>query len=427
MGAWGWVKARANDVADGAKTVGGAAVDGVKTIGGVAVDGATALGETAIDAGAAVAEHGPSILHDAVNAAKIPFRVGGEVIRNGADWAGDRIADGLDTIGLDPVGTGIDWFLDRTGEKIQGIIERDLSFPDRLERLGKDLFSSELWNDPSNWGIKLGTNIVNASAAPAAVETLFDILKFNTRGLSDAEVEVAKSVFGDSINYNAVRIDEGSAIALLNEHLTPRGPFTSLHTINLAEDLDMNDPNDAKTLIHELTHIWQYEQRGLYYVYEAAHDKGEYGFGGDDAIKAAVQAKKDFSDFGMEQQASIVARYYEIKMDSDSGNDKYIKDYAHYVKEVSTLPLSELEAPAFSVIAQPLQSGAFEDETSLAHGRTPDEDDNDEREWPAWSQDNPDGGSGRIGSDLDQIATPDLPNDVAGDDRGWVSDPLSFA
>ena len=66
-------------------------------------------------------------------------------------------------------------------------------------------------------------------------------------------------------------------------------------------------------LIHELTHVWQY-QRGEGWgslpgmIWEAV--VGNYEYGGEDGLKEARAKGQAFSEFTTEQQGDILQHYY---------------------------------------------------------------------------------------------------------------------
>ncbi len=168
---------------------------------------------------------------------------------DGYEWAFDKFGDGVE-LGFNQVGLGsvgeilneevFDW----VGEKLQGILQREIEwlekFPDRIERFGTD-FVSDFWNDENFWeglGKWVGQNYINileVAGIPEIAETIADALKFNTRPLNSEELEIAKSVFGDSIDYDIVRIDEWSLGNLVNGDtlfVNSDRPFVTFNTIN---------------------------------------------------------------------------------------------------------------------------------------------------------------------------------------------------
>jgi hypothetical protein len=117
-----------------------------------------------------------------------------------------------------------------------------------------------------------GVGPIGVAAIPEFAETLADLLKFNSRSLDDREKSLARSVFGNSIDLDLVRIDQYSFGNLFNG----KRPFTTFNTINTWGSLD-----DA-TLIHELTHVWQYGQDGAIYIPDALDQQNDPGIEGDE-------------------------------------------------------------------------------------------------------------------------------------------------
>jgi len=282
-----------------------------------------------------------------VDAATFPFKAAGEAVKFITDKLGDGLESVFDAVGLGFAGDVVNFLSDRAGEKIQGIIERGIQYieklPSRLERTANDLFSDNLWNNFGRW---LSQNLINTAellGIPETAETLADLLKFNTRALTDEEKKVARSVFGDSIDLNLVRIDEWSVSNLVNG----RRPFTTFNTINTWGSLTDD------VLIHELTHVWQYGQVGAIYIPDAvdAQNSSEgYNYGGSTELEKRIAAGQKLSSFNYEQQAQIVQDYYKIREDKDSSNDKLLPVYVYFVQEVSTLPLTTLTTSAFGLL-----------------------------------------------------------------------------
>lgn len=284
-------------------------------------------------------------------------------------WAFDKVGDGYNwafsQVGLDSVGNFLDKeVFEQAGDKLKGILLREVQWmeklPDRIERFGSNFFS-DFWNDGGFWeglGKWIGRNYINAleiTGYPEIAETAADMLKFNTRPLTQREVEVAKSVFGDSINYDMVRIDEWSfSIPILKDVRGGNDPFTTLHTINTW------GPMEDHTLIHELAHVWQYENRGARYIPEALDGqtdprilgiyppgidppgKSGYDYGGATELQTRKDSGQSITTFNLEQQAKIVEHYFEIRQDLNLNNDLYLSLYADFVQEVSTLSENQL-------------------------------------------------------------------------------------
>lgn len=136
-----------------------------------------------------------------------------------------------------------------------------------------------------------------------------------TRRLNLFEIEQAKSVFGNTIKWSAVRIREDSKLAKIGASYAGKKQlgFVLFNTINFTRRLDCeHSPKDMSWLIHELTHILQFRFIGVQYIIEAlrAQHSSGYIYGGIDALKTVDH----FENFNLEQQAEIVKHYYEYMM-----------------------------------------------------------------------------------------------------------------
>jgi len=123
--------------------------------------------------------------------------------------------------------------------------------------------------------------------------------------------------------------------------------FTSFHTINAWGKLK------DYTLVHELTHVWQYEKAGAIYMAQAVHaqisrGRGAYDYGGPAGLQAARTKGQGLTGFNREEQAQIVEDFYRIKNGIPphvpGGTTSDLPLYAHFVKTVSTLTESQLLA-----------------------------------------------------------------------------------
>ena len=123
----------------------------------------------------------------------------------------------------------------------------------------------------------------------------------NGRPLTPGEVEIARSVFGDAIDYGRVRLFEGkwwpfqprrSAMAPMgNIWFHPDGGGYS-------EDFSKEPLLRQGYFIHELTHVWQTQRGGRFYLPLMRHPFCKYRFD--------LKPGKPFQRYGLEQQAEIV-------------------------------------------------------------------------------------------------------------------------
>lgn len=132
------------------------------------------------------------------------------------------------------------------------------------------------------------------------------IFKPNTRRLTGREIALARSVFGETIDYQKVRLDERSFIGCRQF----RFAYVGFHFVNSWGAL--SDPH----FIHEMVHVWQYQRLGSVYIPRAlwAQRTAEgYNYGGIAALQKALEQGKTLSDFNYEQQGDIVADYFCLK------------------------------------------------------------------------------------------------------------------
>lgn len=164
---------------------------------------------------------------------------------------------------------------------------------------------------------------------------LYDVLASlvkRARPLTEREVGIARSIFGDSLACERVRIDERA-------YLGPRkGKFcyVSCYTINswgIMPDF---------ILVHELTHVWQYQHLGMAYVPRALRAQFSpegYNYGGVKALYEAMQNGKKLLDFNYEQQADIIEDYYRILLGYrpswGNGTEDDLDVYAHFANQLS--------------------------------------------------------------------------------------------
>jgi hypothetical protein len=161
---------------------------------------------------------------------------------------------------------------------------------------------------PTHWPWRLLEGVIHALDR-IGVSTLYARAsawhKGNYRPLTDDEIALARPIFGDTIDYGRVRLDERAVIVCRSR----RCAYVSFNIINTWDALP------PATLIHELVHVWQYQQLGAAYIPRAlwAQRTAEgYNYGGPAALRAAVDEGRSLLDFNYEQQGDIVADYFRL-------------------------------------------------------------------------------------------------------------------
>ena len=134
--------------------------------------------------------------------------------------------------------------------------------------------------------------------------------KGQSRALTPGEIEMAKTVFGDSIDYSKVRIhnDTSNMFQGKNTTVTPNGELYCAN--NYVDDFSKDSRHH---FIHEMTHVWQYQNNVLTPRVAAATQWVKSGFCYTDCYSYKPDPKKDLLDYNLEQQADMVADLFALK------------------------------------------------------------------------------------------------------------------
>lgn len=153
-----------------------------------------------------------------------------------------------------------------------------------------------------------GTIIVVVGKFIALVQSIVYAQDFE-RPLTEKEESELWRVFKDSLNYYVIRIIEGHAGIF---GLSSR-PFTLGNTIYMKTDSFGID-----LLVHETTHVWQYQQTGDRYASDAIAAQwfveDEYNW----EREIEVREKDDWSDFNNEAQAEFLEDLWKVGQLRDS-------------------------------------------------------------------------------------------------------------
>ncbi|MEM6317338.1 MAG: hypothetical protein AAF960_06690 [Bacteroidota bacterium] len=176
--------------------------------------------------------------------------------------------------------------------------------------------SKEYWKDETVekngvyvsviWLTEIGVLFLELLGVGELYESLNDFVKFNNRPLTSKEIELAKSIYQNSIDYQAVRIDERAWAGPKQYHFC----YVSFNLINSW------GPMRPPIFIHEMMHIWQYQQMGAIYMIRALlaqHSQMGYNYGGVATIRHKMATGQTLFDFNLEQQAEVVTDYFLLK------------------------------------------------------------------------------------------------------------------
>ncbi|WP_100138496.1 hypothetical protein [Snodgrassella alvi] len=137
-------------------------------------------------------------------------------------------------------------------------------------------------------------------------------LKAKPRLLTLGEMAMVTSVFRAGITLTDVRVRKGPILPLQGRYaVTPMGEIY-WPTKDYLEDYSFAETGFKHFFMHEMVHIWQY-QMGMWVALRGACSLlVDYHY--------ALTDDKVLSDYGMEQQASIIADYYVLR---DFGYDAW--------------------------------------------------------------------------------------------------------
>ena len=116
------------------------------------------------------------------------------------------------------------------------------------------------------------------------------------RRLTRTETQILSGVFGMSVNLDAIRL------VMTNVAVNGRA-YTLANTIRFPT----NSTVDLRTLVHETTHVWQYQTKGSGYISDSLWHQAT---GGSGAYDVTIVAGQSIHRYHAEQQAMIVERYY---------------------------------------------------------------------------------------------------------------------
>ncbi|MDQ3077818.1 MAG: vgr related protein [Pseudomonadota bacterium] len=123
----------------------------------------------------------------------------------------------------------------------------------------------------------------------------------DSRSLTPGEIAMARSVFGEAIDYARVRLirrkwwwfqPKGIAMAPCGHiHFHPESEAWR-------EDFNTAPLPLQGLFIHEMTHVWQAQQHGRFYLPLMRHPFCRYGY--------TLKPGQRFDRYGLEQQAELV-------------------------------------------------------------------------------------------------------------------------
>lgn len=150
-----------------------------------------------------------------------------------------------------------------------------------------------------------------------------------SRRLTDGEIALARTVFGDAIDYARVQIHNGKFIPLQPAD-TGMAPNGSLYMPGRLYRADYAADRSLQALfIHEMTHVWQFQNKVLDPVVAFGRLLLAHKFNYAAAYHYDIKQGCDFTAYGMEQQARIVEDYFTLKTFGHIGSIRPHNALAH--------------------------------------------------------------------------------------------------
>ncbi len=183
----------------------------------------------------------------------------------------------------------------------------------------------------ANWLHQLLIQTFDLFGGPEIAQ-FFMHLFVRTTPLTGDEISLITSILGsNALRFGDVRVAEGGLWDLLFK-LNGNLAFATWHTINLPRT-GQHARQSLPILVHELIHVYQYEQIGSRYLSEAIYvliktKRDCYDYGGAAGLAAACEAGLSYCDFNREQQAKIIQDYYTLLQ---QGSD--VSSYHHLLHQ----------------------------------------------------------------------------------------------
>jgi hypothetical protein len=178
----------------------------------------------------------------------------------------------------------------------------------------------------ARWLHLLLVGLFDLVGGPEIAQFLMHLITHTTPLTAD-EIAAMASVLGPTaLRYGDIRVAAGGLFDWIfkwNGNLA----FTTWRTMNFPRN-GRHTRTNISIIIHELAHVYQYEQVGSRYLGEAIYmliktKRDCYNYDGESGLKIAHKANKNFLIYNREQQAQIIQDYY---MRQQKGLDTQIYD-----------------------------------------------------------------------------------------------------
>jgi hypothetical protein len=177
------------------------------------------------------------------------------------------------------------------------------------------------------WLMDTGFYLMDVIAIPEIYQIFMRLVKWNTRKLTQEEIQLSIMVFGQNIDCESIRIDSKAKFGTKKIALA----YVSFNTINYQRKIR------KAVFIHELVHIWQYQHFGSIYIaraIKAQRSKEGYDYGGAINLYNMMLKGARLIDFNFEQQADIIEDYYRLLTEKEHVGALYLGVYKYYAEQL---------------------------------------------------------------------------------------------
>jgi hypothetical protein len=163
----------------------------------------------------------------------------------------------------------------------------------------RDIPNSVLRNRKDSW-VSVSSPVLEWSAIQLSAATNIG------RGLYQWEIDEVQDMFRGALDTGRIRVVETT---ILNAPTTLGSQIRVPHGWSF-------DQGNKPVLVHECTHVWQYQTRGTSYITDSVYHNasGQIATGDRNVayMNYQLSAKSTMWDFSAEEQATIVGDYYEL-------------------------------------------------------------------------------------------------------------------
>lgn len=157
---------------------------------------------------------------------------------------------------------------------------------------------------------------ITSPALEQLVSQLAGISALAGRPLGPEERQIVDAVFQTGVDPSRVRIVEARIAS---------APTTLRNQIRVWPGTDFLTPNHRGTLVHEMTHVWQYQTQGTGYITDALYHQVSSMIRTGDRNAAylnyVLDDHRSITSYPAEEQAMIVEDYYELTVHYASDPD----------------------------------------------------------------------------------------------------------